>query len=332
MVQQRNIPGEVWIVLAGLVTWSWVLSFDFVWDDYPMIVHNPSLLTWSTLWNGWFHDFWMLHDDPEVSGYWRPVPTMLHVFLVKIFGKVAWAFHLTSMLLHIGIAVFLYRFLKQVFLVRWAWAPTLFFLCHPLHSEAVGFNSAVPDLLSAFFGCLAVLLWIQKDMSSSRRFFLTILFLSLSFLSKESGVFFGPFLVLVDLLVFRRERAQESNRMYVGIVVISLLYVVGHLWVTEGLGTRSIWGETIGLHVATVVKLFAYQLFLLVVPVYSSPTRDFAVVQSYADPVFLLGVFLAVLFFAGLLISIRKKSNWAFVFLFYALFWFPVSNLIPAEA
>ena len=189
----KNIHPYVWISMIGLLVWGWTLTFGFVWDDYPMIVTNPSLFKWSTLLSAWTHDFWMLHESPHLSGYWRPVVTVFHTLIVQMFGKNAWAFHLFNVVLHISVACCFYQFLNQLQIVRWIWIPVVFFLVHPLQSETVSFVSASPDLFCALFGWSALSMWTRPTVTSPKKIAITLLFLSLCTLCKESGIFFGVF-------------------------------------------------------------------------------------------------------------------------------------------
>ncbi|MFH1017910.1 MAG: hypothetical protein V1798_06995, partial [Pseudomonadota bacterium] len=91
------------IVLAGVAVWGVTLTFGFVWDDIPTVVTNPSLSAWGTLWRAFVSDFWGLHEQPAVSGYWRPVPTLLYLLTGQIFGKSAWAFHALNLGFHVAV-------------------------------------------------------------------------------------------------------------------------------------------------------------------------------------------------------------------------------------
>ena len=293
-----------------------------------MIAQNASLHQWGTLFNGWAHDFWGLHDTPQVSGYWRPMATMVHVILTQIFGTHAGVFHFFNLLLHLCNAYLFYLFLLNIGFVRWTWIPVLFFLWHPLSAETVGFNSAIPDLLSAFFGWFAVVLWTGKNRTSSKSKTNAVLFLILSYLSKESGAFFGLFVIGIDWILYRDEASKKMNT---AIIAASLVIYAGlHKLVVHGFGARDPWGGDWSHHFATVFKLMITQLALLIVPVGSTPVRDFSVV-GFSNPWAWIGLLLLVALIGLFFYFFKKKSAWAFVIFFYLVFWFPVSNIIPAE-
>ncbi len=320
----------IWILLATLLVWGVTLTFGFVWDDFPMIAQNSSLHRWGTLISGWTHDFWMLHDSPQVSGYWRPLPTIVHVLLTKLTGGPAWIFHLLNVVLHFCVTYLYYRFLVQCKLVKWFWISILFFLWHPINAEIVSFNSAIPDLLSAVFGWWAVVIWTHKNKTSKNKLIGVMACLLLSFFSKESGVFFGFFIIGLELILRPSGENQRSLKPFILIMLLTVAYVAMHMLVTKSIGAREMWGNDFSIHIATVFKLFAQQLFLLIVPIDSSPTRDFALGEWNQWQVW-LGLVLLVGFITTLFATFRKNHTLAFGIFFYLIFWFPVSNIIPAE-
>lgn len=316
------------LTASTMLVWGMTVAFDFVWDDYAMIAQNSSLHHWGTLWTGWFRDFWMLHDSPQVSGYWRPIPTMVHVLLTKITGGPAFVFHLFNVVLHGLTAFFFYQFLIHMKWVRWFWISILFFLWHPLASETVSFNSAVPDLLSAMFGWWAVSIWTKAH--NPKTLFKTIVLLCLSFLSKESGIFFAFFILGIDWILRKDERSEKHRALVAASFVIVAGYIALHIAITKGVGSRTMWGGSVLSHLATVCKLFAYELFLIFAPISSSPTREFAIGAWNQWQVW-FGLLLLVSFIGAFVHYQRTKPTWAFCIFFYLVFWFPISNIIPAE-
>ena len=317
------------IAVATLVIWGVTLTYGFVWDDFPMIAGNSSLHEFSIFIRGWSNDFWMLHDSPQLSGYWRPVPTMVHALVMQLTSGAPWVFHLLNVLLHFLIACFFYRFLVHTRWVKWFWISIFFFLWHPINAETVSFNSAIPDLLCATFGFAALMFWTDEHLSKTKKAAWTLSCLFLSFLSKESGVFFGFFLVGMEFLL-HRQQMEKNAKLLIAIFGLIIVYALLHVGVTHGIGAREIWGGSLSTHVATVLKLFIYELFLIFVPIGSSPTRNFALGawnqwQVWAGLRLLLSSIVGMIFFR------KSKPIVAFAIFFYLIFWFPVSNIIPAE-
>jgi len=321
-------PGYL-IAFFTIIVWGATLSFDFVWDDFPMIAMNSSLHHWETLVKGWVNDFWMLHDSPQPSGYWRPLPTMLHVLLTQLTGGAAWVFHAVNVILHGLVSYFFYQFLVQIKWVKWFWISVIFFLWHPLASETVSFSSAVPDLLSACFGWWAVAFWMNPKESKSK-LTVALLLLALSFLSKESGIFFGVFILGIEWILKRDEPRQHRKKISIAVIGAIVAYTMMHFFVTSGIGARTMWGGNALTHLATVCKLFAHELFLIFVPIGSSPTRDFDL-GAWNQWDTWVGLVLLVGFVGSFFYFFNRKRYISFTIFFYLVFWFPVSNIIPAE-
>ncbi|MCB0326259.1 MAG: glycosyltransferase family 39 protein [Bdellovibrionales bacterium] len=324
---QHSIVISILFIVTAFAVWGQVLGFEFVWDDKSMILSNGSLHRWSTLWRGFLYDFWSLHDRPEQSGYWRPLVSFLHVVWMKIFGPSSLGFHALSLVFHMANTYLVYllsrRWLHHFYL---SLGVSAVFMLHPLQAEAVAFASALPDLMSCFFGLLA--LYFFLDQKKHVRIWVSI-FLVCGLLSKESGI---SFILFCGFLLYRERHKKKSNAFGLGLMLlsISLVYVVLHWQVTSGIGARvALWGGSIWTHVGTCAKLFAYELSLIFWPRAHSPTREFEVVQHAFD-LWMIGGML--LWFAMFVLYWKeRKANRSIYIAGYLIFWLPVSNLIPAE-
>lgn len=88
---------------------------------------------------------------------WFPLTRLSWMLDVSLFGVEAWAFHLTSLLLHIASTVLLFYALWRMTHAYWASAITAaVFGVHPLHVESVAWASYHRDVLSGLFFVLAI--------------------------------------------------------------------------------------------------------------------------------------------------------------------------------
>lgn len=317
-----NAASRALFVIVGLTlaTWAATLSFGFVWDDLPTIVNNPSLHSWGTLGTAFTSDFWSLHDLPVDSGYWRPLPTIAYTFIVKLFGVNAFPLHALNLLLHIGVSICLFFLFGRLGLGDpGRGIAAVFFALHPIHAETVSFISALPDLMSALFGLMAVVAWSSP---SKRRWWLGTFLFVLALLSKESAVAFG-------LLGFWLSPCRK--RFLMVLFPILSLYAITHFAVTGGAGVRSLWGGELVTHVGTVIKLLPYTLFLAFVPINSSPTRAFSISTGWGDPFVWAALATIVVLFLLLFRFRNCQPHWGKGAILFGLFWLPVSNMIPAE-
>jgi tetratricopeptide (TPR) repeat protein len=308
----------IWgVAVAVIATWAVTLSFGFVWDDIPSVVSNLSLRSIDTLWRAFGNDYWGLHEVPLRSGYWRPVPTLITTLTMGLFGPHPAPFHLVNLLFHVATSVAAALLFSRMGVKgRGIWIAALFFGLHPIHAEAVSFVSALPDLSAAFFGLSGLLCWISPGIERNRNRWCGTLLLLLSLLSKESSVAF---------LLVGYWRTPFRRKFLCFLLPSMALYLVFHFLVTGGFGERSLWGGSLGAHLATVVKLFPYAALLTVYPIGSSPTRTFPISSGWDDP--MAWGALGTLLLAGYWAATGRSRSLALFLLFYL----PVSNLIPAE-
>jgi len=119
------------------------------------------------------------------TGTWHPLTWLSHMAVVSVAGlDPAWH-HLANVLLHAANAVLLLLVLERASgsLLASALAAFLFAL-HPLHVESVAWIAERKDVLSAFFGLLAVAAWIRYTRApSAARYLLVALSLAASLLA-----------------------------------------------------------------------------------------------------------------------------------------------------
>jgi hypothetical protein len=106
---------------------------------------------------GWHNLRWALFSL-EYSN-WYPLTWISHMLDFKLFGSNPWGHHLTSVLIHAANGVLLFLALKQMTGALWrSLIVAGLFALHPLRVESVAWISERKDVLSAFFGLLA--LWM----------------------------------------------------------------------------------------------------------------------------------------------------------------------------
>jgi tetratricopeptide (TPR) repeat protein len=152
----------VWPLFAFLVVGTMVLYWpatrcDFVnFDDDRYVTSNVQVqhgLTWEGI-------KWACLNP--VCWNWHPVTVWSHMFVRQIFGPNPWGHHLVNVILHAlntGLVFLLLRGLTGS-LWRSALVAALFGW-HPLHVESVAWVAERKDVLSGFFGLLALMTYAQ---------------------------------------------------------------------------------------------------------------------------------------------------------------------------
>ena len=129
-----------------------VYSADFInFDDDRYITENPHVqagLTAESI--GWAFTTFSV-------GNWHPLTWMSHQLDWELWGTRAGGHHFTNLLLHIASALLLFGLLHRM--TRRLWPSALvaaLFALHPLHVESVAWVAERKDVLSIFFGLLAI--------------------------------------------------------------------------------------------------------------------------------------------------------------------------------
>lgn len=141
-------------------------------------------------------------DAPMPMDTYRPVTLLTFFWDAWLSGHETWSYHLTNLLLHLGVVtcVFALAFRVLAFADVWtAAAVALFFGLSPQLGEAHVWINGRSDPMAALFGLLALLVWDRWNPQPGRaswRPWLAFALMLLGLLSKEVLLFGLPTLVL----------------------------------------------------------------------------------------------------------------------------------------
>ena len=195
-------PGgrRLWIValLAALtltVFWS-ARGFEFVsYDDPTYVSGNERVM------DGLTGDNVLWAFTTDYFSNWHPLTWLSLMLDAAIHGNDPRGFHSTAIWIHLFNALLLFLLLERTTGKSW---PSAFvaalFAVHPLHVEAVAWISSRKDVLSTFFGLLALLAYADYAASRRRsRYALALVAFALSLLSKQMLVTLPFLLLLLDI-------------------------------------------------------------------------------------------------------------------------------------
>jgi protein O-mannosyl-transferase len=178
------------LALATLALYARVAWHPFIhFDDNRYVTENAQVQAGLTL-AGVKWAFTTLH-----AANWHPLTWLSHMLDVQIFGLSPGAHHLVNAGLHAANAALLF-----LALARMTGAPgrslavAALFAVHPLHVESVAWVAERKDLLSTFFGLLALCEYARER----RRIWLVALLFALSLLAKPMWVTLPFLLLLLD--------------------------------------------------------------------------------------------------------------------------------------
>jgi tetratricopeptide (TPR) repeat protein len=203
------------LMLVTIASYWPVLRHDFInLDDSSYVVSNVHVQKGLTL-----ESIKWAFFNP-VSCNWHPLTMLSHLLDCQMFGLKPWGHHLTSVLLHAANTVLVFLLFRRLTGAIWrSWLVAAVFGLHPLHVESVAWVAERKDVLSAFFGLLALLCYagyaqrvtsdtcggIQtKSIRSrftfyvSRSYWLALLFFALGLMSKPMLVTWPFVMLLLD--------------------------------------------------------------------------------------------------------------------------------------
>jgi Flp pilus assembly protein TadD len=326
------------LVIAGYAN---ALANGFVWDDTYQILQNPFIRPGASWLRLFTSGVWAFSRLAASDIDYRPLQTLTYKATAHLFGFNAPAFHAVSLLFHLLTTLLVYaiacRLLRRV--VPAAAAAALFAL-HPMHTEAVAWASALPELGCALFYLLAYWLFLLAEepvnsrprrlrlwASSYGSFFIALLW-------KEMALTL-PLVIAVHCLLFSprespwRARVRRGLRAAIPYGAAFAVYLplrwhaLGHLYVTQ-----RHWQLAPGAYAATVLDLGIQYVRALLWPVGLNAYHLFDPVRSFADPRLWAGVLVAALAAAGLGYGWRRRAPLAaFAALWILLTLIPVLNL-----
>ena len=308
-----------WVpVVIGCLAYLGALHGPFVHDDFPQIVNNPYLDSWSSAPLFFGRNFWV--EGWGVSGsatYYRPLFMLWLLICKKLFGMNTVLWHASSVALH-GVATFLlFRMTQRLTRSEVAaWVAALLFAVHPSHVEAVIWLSSSGDLLGAIAAMAAVLCFLRvADDARWRRWSVaTAAVFAGAVLSKEALVLFP--IVLVALWWVRgRDRRQLTASVAaiaVAVAYVALRFALLH---TLGAARSQVSTSTILLTTPSILLFYVRQF---VAPITLSLFYDSYYVSNVSTAAFIVPVLILLGIAAAAFFS-RKKQPYVAVGLLWAL-------------
>ncbi len=143
------------IVVAALLAYApAIIEGGYIWDDDDYVTENELLAADDGLRRIWL--------EPSASPQYYPLVFTSFRLEIALLGGGPLVHHLTNVLLH-ALNAFLLFLLLRAFGLRGALLTALLFALHPVHVESVAWITERKNVLSGFFGLLALLLFVRAD-------------------------------------------------------------------------------------------------------------------------------------------------------------------------
>ena len=143
---------DTWAVL-GLLLLAFVpylnaLTGAFVYDDRPQLLDNPYAHSFQYLKQIFGSTVWTFQGEQGVTNYYRPLMSFTYLLGYRLFGEVAFGFHLFNLTLHAGVVLLLFGVTQRLFGDRLlSFIAAGLFALHPIHTESVAWIAGITDLL-----------------------------------------------------------------------------------------------------------------------------------------------------------------------------------------
>ena len=177
--------------LLAILVCTISLTGQFVLDDWWVLVKHPVFNNKLPIWHLFALDQWGGPLSEKITTY-RPIMPLIWWPIWKIFPDNSFVFRLFSLFLHLAATITVIKvgalFVKDKWIVALA---AIFFAVHAVHAEVLG-SIAHQNEIGAFIFCLWALYFAEKKPTS----LISVLFLIIAVLIKESAIIFYPAIIL----------------------------------------------------------------------------------------------------------------------------------------
>lgn len=329
-------PTAAYLVFAAAaLVYVNTLWGEFVYDDFPFIVHNPAVHTLARPWK-----FLLERAAMSEGGFYtifRPLSGWLFSLTWAAAGETPAAFHFVNLLAHGLASVCVWRLAVTLGLGerRGALWAGLVFAVHPVHTEAVAWIAGLANpcfTIGVTCGCVAWLHW-RKASASPAALAAAFAWYAVGLLAKEHAVAL-PLLVVGLEWALGGTGARPLGQRLAALLGLAVL-TVGYVWwrdrVLGQTGQVAHLGGSFGATMLTMTIGVRTYLRLLLFPTNLHPEYIIPAARSLSAPGVLPSI-LVLLGVAGAGVAARRR--WPLVAAGVAWFFLalaPVSNVIPMK-
>ena len=200
----RDLAGIVLLITS--MTFLSVLRFEFVYDDYPLLIDNPLVKSWKFLPQYFISSMWKQAFVGQFNNYYRPLFMVWARLNYALFGGRPVGWHLGGLALHLTVTWLVYRVIRKMCgRTDLAWITALLFGVHPIHHEVTGWVSGATESLFGVFFLAAFLAYLRfRESAKSPWMILSSALYGVALLCKETAI-------VLPVLVFIHRWASDSS-------------------------------------------------------------------------------------------------------------------------
>ena len=326
-------PWLIYLVLAltTLAVYWPVGGFDFVnFDDPAYVSKNQHVLSGLTASNiKWaFTEF--------TSSNWHPMTWLSHMVDCEISQRPG-IHHLINVLFHISNTLLLCALLLSLTGFPWRTAiVAALFAWHPLHVESVAWIAERKDLLSTFFGLLALLVYVNYVRSGKNiKYALTFLMYVLALMSKPMLVTLPLLMLLLDIWPLARISKEDNWKFQTKRLVIEKIpfFFLAIVSCAVTLAAQKIGGsvgtvQSFPIHLRAANAIVSYGAYLLKM-IWPFGLSVFYPYRSEISPILLLSSLVLLSVITIWTLKVLRSKPYALVgWLWYLITLLPVIGLV----
>lgn len=328
------------LLLLAATLYIRTIGYDFVWDDFLMVVQNQYFKHIRYLPLYFTSDFARLTSGGLPAVYYRPLFALSFLIDFWLWGNNPSGYHLTNLLLFLVVVWLVFVVSRCLFAdARVALLAMGLFTLHPIHVEPVAWVSARPDVLAALGMLLALLGYHRFRQGTGPLRWLalggSLLAFAFGLLSKEMAVSLPAILLWYDIVWGRREMGSPTGRVWPRLLLVlpHLAFGLGFLWfrwaaiqslAPTGLGPGILWQRLPG-----ALEVMGRYTVLGIWPFRMQPAYLQARPESLAHPWSLVGLAIAGVSLVALLAWQRRRPEAGYALGWYLLTLAPVADLAP---
>ena len=338
-VSSRPLLAVLLIVAAGVATYWNSLSGPFVWDDQTSIVTNQSI-------REWWPPTAAMRPPAETPVTGRPLVNVTFALNYAIGGLSERGYHIANLAIHIACALLLFAIVEKgsggVFPANQAKNPSrplflalgaaLFWMVHPLQSEAVDYVTQRTESLMALFYLTTLYAAIRARNGSRGWELVAILACVAGMLSKESMVT-APLLVLLYDRMFGfpslRDAVRARRRLYLGLAATWLVFAAV-IWLRERSTSGLSAPVTVWMYLLNQAQMIPRYLWLTVWP--RSLVLDYGLPRPLTLADALPGAVVVLAVLAATIVALVRWPRAGFLGAAFFLTLAPTSSFLPISS
>ena len=330
-------------LMAVLFVTSVIVYFNavfdgFVYDDRLQILRNPWIKDIRYIPDLFIKSVWSFQANTGISNYFRPIMYIIYMFDYHVFGLHPWGYHVVNILFHATASSVVFMLtlkllrentsLPEISCLFPSFVASMFFAVDPIHTEAVTWVAAIPELSFTLFYLLAFYFYMRSedDGSGKRAYLLSVAMFAVSALCKETALTFPMILVAYDYgLKKDRGPLAASLKRYLPYLIVAGVYLAMRIHALGGIAPETVHAGLDTCHLAiNVVCLFKQYLAKLLFPINLDLFHVFRPPGSVFDPEGMLSLGVLIVYSAAVVLAKRKNT------LVYFSLLFVVIPLLPA--